>query len=179
MYHELVQNFCCTLDKHAPLKTKYIRGNNAAFMNKELAKAIMKRSKLKNNFNKFKSNENWRLFKRQRNICNRIKRKSKQKYFRKLSTNPNPKDFWNTMKPFISDKGSYSNDDYMLEENNTIVRDDKQIANIFNDLFVNIVERSTGKKIDTSCKNESIDNIILKYKDHPSIISIKSVHSDK
>ena len=65
----------------------------------------------------------------------------------------------------------------MLEENNTIFRDEKKIANIFNDLFVNIIERTTGKKIDTSSKNESIENIILKYKDHPSIKSIKSIHS--
>ena len=33
----------------------------------------------------------------------------------------------------------------MLEENNIIIRDYKEIANIFNDFFVNIIERSTGK----------------------------------
>ena len=31
----------------------------------------------------------------------------------------------------------------------------------------------------TSSKNESIENIILKYKDHPGIKSIKNLHSDK
>ena len=30
----------------AALKTKYVRGNNAPFMNKELGRAIMERSKL-------------------------------------------------------------------------------------------------------------------------------------
>ena len=62
---------------------------------------------------------------------------------------------------------------------NTIIRDDKEIANIFNDFFVSIIERSTGKKVDTSSKNESIENIILKYKDHPSIKLIKNLHSGK
>ena len=57
----------------------------------------------------------------------------------------------------------------MLEENNTIIRDDKEIADIFNDFFVNIIERSTGKKVNTSSKNESIGNIIPKYKDHSRI----------
>ena len=122
MYLELVQNVCTILDKHAPLKTKYIRGNNAAFMNKELGKAIMKRSKLKNNFNKNKCNENWRLYKKQRNLCNKIKRKVKQSYFHELSKNPNQKDFWKTMKPFITDKGSYTNDDYMLEEDLEMIK---------------------------------------------------------
>ena len=139
----------------------------------------MKRSKLKNNFNKKKCNENWRLYKKQRNLCNKIKRKVKQSYFHELSNNPNPKDFWKTMKPFITDKGSYTNDDYMLEEDGNIIRDDKKIANIFNDLFVNIIERSTGKKTDTSSKDKSIESIILKYRDHPSIKSIKSLHADK
>ena len=83
------------------------------------------------------------------------------------------------MKPFITDKGSYTNDDYMLEEDCNIIRDYKKIANIFNDLFVNIIERSTGKKADTSSKDKSIESIILKYRDHPSIKSIKSLHADK
>ena len=40
--------FLKTLNKHAPMKTKYIRGNNSPFMNKELSKAIMVRSRLRN-----------------------------------------------------------------------------------------------------------------------------------
>ena len=33
----------------------------------------------------------------------------------------------------------------MLEENNDLIKDDKKISNLFNDFFVNIIERSTGK----------------------------------
>ena len=47
-----------TLDKHAPLKKKYIRGNHRPFMNKELPKATMHRSKLRNNFLRHRFNEN-------------------------------------------------------------------------------------------------------------------------
>ena len=36
MYSDLIQKFLTVLNKHAPLKSKYIRGNNAPFMNKEL-----------------------------------------------------------------------------------------------------------------------------------------------
>ena len=39
-----------SLDKHVTLKKKYIRGNYVPFMNKELSKAKMHRSKLLNNF---------------------------------------------------------------------------------------------------------------------------------
>ena len=46
MYNELTMNFIKILDKHAPIKHKIVRGNNADFMNKELQKAIMKRSRI-------------------------------------------------------------------------------------------------------------------------------------
>merc|ERR1712208_94288 len=108
-------------------------------------------------FNKNKNDENWKLFTKQRNLCNKIKRS----YFHILSTDQKPKQFWSTINPFISDKEFKTNEDYILEEHNTIIRDDKEIANIFNDFFVNIIERSTDKKVDTSSKNESIENIIL------------------
>ena len=53
------------LDKHAPMKSKLIGGTHALFMNKELSKAIMHRSKLKNLHNKIKTKESWEAFKRQ------------------------------------------------------------------------------------------------------------------
>ena len=36
--------------KHAPIKSKYIHENEAPFMTKDLYKAIMKKSKLRNKF---------------------------------------------------------------------------------------------------------------------------------
>ena len=38
------------LNKHAPMKVKYLRGNQGKFMTKCLHKAIMKRSRLRNKF---------------------------------------------------------------------------------------------------------------------------------
>ena len=42
--------FLKTLDKYAPMKKKYLRANHATFMTKEVRKAIMMRSKLRNKF---------------------------------------------------------------------------------------------------------------------------------
>ena len=44
-------------DKHAPIKQKYLRENEAPFMTKELHREIMKRSRLFNNFLRTKSQE--------------------------------------------------------------------------------------------------------------------------
>ena len=42
-------------DRHAPLKQKYVRSNQVPFMIMELRKAVMIRSKLRNDFNKIKT----------------------------------------------------------------------------------------------------------------------------
>ena len=52
-------NLTKILHQHAPIKKKYTRANDGPFMTKEQRKAIMHRSKLKNKYNKNKTNENW------------------------------------------------------------------------------------------------------------------------
>ena len=52
-----------------PLKTKKVRGNHAPFMNKELRKAIMNRSRLKNKWNNYKSRENFLDYTRAKKLC--------------------------------------------------------------------------------------------------------------
>ena len=53
----LRKKFIEILDKFAPLKKKYIRGNRSKFVTRELSKATMLRSKLRNQFLKTKSQE--------------------------------------------------------------------------------------------------------------------------
>ena len=100
------------IDKHAPLKEKKIRGNDAPFMTKELRKAIMDRSRYKNKYLKYPSRENFLNMKRMKNKCNSLCKKAKKAYFKEstkqgFSTN---KQFWNLIKPFLTNKGSLSND---------------------------------------------------------------------
>ena len=54
-------------------------------MTKTLRKAIMIRSRLKNRFHKTRSDENWLLYKTQRNLCTKLLRKTKKDYFSKLN----------------------------------------------------------------------------------------------
>ena len=71
--------FIHLLDQHAPLKTKYIRANNGPFMNKILSKAVMTRSRLRNNFLKCPTQVNEHNYKKQRNYCTSLFRKEKKK----------------------------------------------------------------------------------------------------
>ena len=63
-YSEFEKPFLTVLNKQAPLKTIFIRHNNNPLMTKELRKAIMKRSQLKNRYNKNRNYENWYLDKK-------------------------------------------------------------------------------------------------------------------
>ena len=50
-YTEWEKNVVKTLNKHAPLETKVIRGNDKSFITKNLRKTVMKRSALKKRAN--------------------------------------------------------------------------------------------------------------------------------
>ena len=84
-YEVFYNIFMNVLNKHAPLKTKVIRANNAPFMNKNLRKQVMTRSRLKNKFNKEPSVDNETAFKKQRNLCVNLFRKAKREYYSTLN----------------------------------------------------------------------------------------------
>ena len=56
-YSKLTEILSEVLDKHAPLKTKTIRSNQAPFMNKNLSKVIMTKSRIRNKYLKWPSGE--------------------------------------------------------------------------------------------------------------------------
>ena len=55
------------LNEYTPKTKKVIRGNHKPYLNKEMRKAIMSRSKLKNKVNKTKSDVDITAFKKQWN----------------------------------------------------------------------------------------------------------------
>ena len=69
------------LDKHTPMKKKYLRANHASFMTKEIRKAIMIRSKLRNKFLKNNNKQSRNDYRKQRNLCVALVHRAKQQYF--------------------------------------------------------------------------------------------------
>ena len=51
-YQSLTKTFLTIKNKHAPLKKKFVRGNQASIMTKEFQKAVYTRSRLRNKMNK-------------------------------------------------------------------------------------------------------------------------------
>ena len=73
------------LNSHAPLKEKYLRCDQAVFMNKELPKAIMTRTRLRNKLKKFNCSESQLAYKRQRNYCVKFLKRSIQDFYNNLN----------------------------------------------------------------------------------------------
>ena len=75
-------------------------------MSKALSKAIMQRTKLRNKFLKVPSAENKFSYNKQTNWCVSLLRKEKKKYFANLNEKDitDNKNFWQTIKPFLSEK---------------------------------------------------------------------------
>ena len=170
--------FCTLLDKHAPLKTKILRGNNKAFVTKELRKAIMIRSRLKRIAERNKTPDSIRLFKQQRNYVVNLNRNIKRKYFSKIdiSTNEN-NSLWKICKPFLSDKSGNLNERIILVENDNVIADNPTLANTLNEYFTNIITSLNIPSWDISFPCSSLDPIELavkKYSSHPSILKIKN-----
>ena len=182
-YSSFKDMFKKVVDKHAPMKSKLIRGTHAPFMNKELSKAIMHRSRLKNIHNKTQTKESWEAFKRQRNKCVAIKRKNVRTYFSHLADNNglNNKKFWSAVKPFLTDKSTKRSQEIILNSDDKIVKDSREVTEILNNYFTDIIEITTGKKPrilpctqDGIVNDNILDEIIFRFKDHPSVKHNKS-----
>ena len=74
-------NFLEVLENHAPKKSKYVGANQVPYITKSLRKAIMKRSELQSKYFKNKNYRNMTNYKRQRNFCSRLNKKTKKNYY--------------------------------------------------------------------------------------------------
>ena len=83
-YDSFKESFMNSLNKQAPMKEKFIRGNQAHFMNKTLSKAFMQRAKLKYRYNKNPTALNHLHFKKQRNYCVNLLNMVKKEYYTNL-----------------------------------------------------------------------------------------------
>lgn len=174
------------MNKHAPLKTKYIWGNDQPFMTKELRKEHMKRTRLLNKYRKNRSKENEKAYKKQRNLCTRILKQTKVAYYRNLKPSQvsNNKDFWRNVKQLFSDKCITNDSIALLEKTGVfkeeIITDDQRLADIFDKFFsgaVKSLDINNFEYFSWDCIfSESEDTIIKaieKYSKHPSILKIK------
>ena len=171
-------SFLKVLNKHGPIKTKYLRASHSPFVTKELSKTIMLRSKLRNQYLKCKSEEARARFKIQRNLCVTLLRKARRNYHENLELGKvnDSKKIWNAVKPVFGNKVT-TRSNITLTENKKVVTSEIELAKIFNKYFVDIVLKLVIKPVASSPNNDletgNLSAIIKKYKNHSSIIAIE------
>ena len=88
--------------------------------------------------------------------------------------------FWRTVKPFLTNNGCISNDFIGIENDDNLICNEQELVELFNEHYINIVEKSSGKKplslgnsSDASQDEMTVKEIIHVYSNHPSIRKIK------
>ena len=178
-YNTFEEKFLKVLDKYAPKKTKLLRTNHKPFITKALRKAMMKSSTLQKQFWKNKTDENKRLYKKQRNFTSRLCKREKQKFIQNIDLKDpkQNKKFWEIVKPFFSDKGNGA-ENITLVDGENIITDDQEIANTFNKFFDEAVDElgefdNSDILTDTGDISDPVQKAIKKFERHPSILKIR------
>ena len=119
---------------------------------------------------------------KQRNKCLSLRRKSITQHFSKITSKGimTNKQFWKTMKPFLTNKGCLENNDIILLDGEEMITNDRILAKRFNEHYINIVEHSSGFKpskmsfsAESRINNHFLKSIANQYKDHTSIVNIR------
>ena len=149
------------LDEHAPVTERTVRTKQCPFMNSRLRKAAFKKAQLFNKFNKWRTPANWERYRKQRNLTSKLKRQSVRSYFyERCAGGPKSKDFWPTVKPFLSNKGLLKDPVITLCVNGKIVSDQSAVSGIMDVFYANVAGDIGGV-----LAPEDIET-------HPSVVSI-------
>ena len=146
-------------------------------MTRNLWKEINTRSRFRNKFCKNPTKENKKLYKN--SVA--FRRKCIKEYFHDISNNiVTNKNFWNFIRPFLVNKDLLNSSQIMLRNKKKIVTDNREIVQVLNDHYINIVEKSCGKKPTSAAKQSHltddikiVNHIVRHYEDHPSLRYIK------
>ena len=142
-------------------------------MTKTLKKATMHGSKFKNIYNKKRINDNWTNYKKQRNFCVNLLRKTKADYFQNLNIRDlsDNRKFWKTIKPYFTKKGLNSKK-FLLKQKGNLASNEKQLAGIINSFFINITKGLDLKEYNERNAN-TLEDVLNAFNSHSSIKRIR------
>ncbi len=115
---------------------------------------------------------------KQRNKCVSLRKKSIRQHFKQATENVADIESWllEPSKTFSVKQRGLSLLWYFPGKNGKIITEDKQLTEIFNDHYINIVEKSSGREpcnvADIVDTDEVTTLILEEYQNHPSILAI-------
>ena len=182
-----------TIRRHAPIKKRYVRANQAPFINKKINKEIMIRSRLRNKFLNTKSDIDRKAYNKQRNLCVSLIRSEKKNFFSNINMCDitDDKTFWKMEKLFFTDKIKTKSKITLIKKkvvsqegqeeivSEKIITEGQAVAEVFNKFFFNIVPNlkiSTDHGYDNNfiVTDDQVANAVNKFGNRSSIIMIKN-----
>ena len=108
----------------------------------------MDKSKAKSKYLNWPSRENFISYKRTKSKCNSLTKKAKRDCFKEATKDGimTSKKFWRTVKPFLTNNVCVSNDFIDIENESKLICNEEKLVQLFNEHYINIVEKSSGKK---------------------------------
>ena len=164
------------INEHAPLKRKKPVARPVPFINATLRKACHKKSMARNKYFRLGRTQTlWETYRKSRNNANKVKKTSMKNYFESRCSQDKlahgSRKFWDTVKPFLTDKIKINNDFISLRSGDKIINDPVTVCNEFNNFFANVA-LNIGRN-DNISLDEDILSIADTYSGHPSIEAIK------
>lgn len=157
--------FMRVANNHAPLKKFTVKAKSAPWVDTELRSLMAQRDEAKKVAVLSDSLENRNFYRTLRNRVTKVNRVKKKKYFQKRieDSGTDSKRMWNVFNEIMGEK---SNCTSFVELHGVYLTKPIQIANYFNEYFVNKVSnlRETMKCMADSNSNELIETFIMKDK---------------
>ena len=145
-------------------------------MNSQLRKACHRKSMLRNKY--FKCGRTqllWEQYRKSQNLVTKLKAKSMTDYFSQRCSaqhlKRNPAKFWDTIKPFMTNKSKSCNENITLKHNGKIMNNPNDVCDIFNGYFTNVALEIGSEEILN--EDEELDQIFKMYQNHASIVRIQ------
>ncbi|KAL4227059.1 hypothetical protein ACF0H5_015033 [Mactra antiquata] len=139
LYEHFENELNTVFNKHIPIKQKCIKQQQLPYMNSKLRKAIYHKKMTYHKFMKSKTSKTWENYRKSRNYVNKLKKQSMNKYFLDRCVGGSKQtNFWDTVKPYFSNKHKSAQAKIILNEDSKVISDTPEVAEIFNDFFVNV-----------------------------------------
>ena len=113
-------------------------------------------------------------YNRQRNLVVNMNRKAKKSFFSKHDPKESSKGFWDTFKPFFSNKVNIAGERIQLIENGSVLSNNLDIAEIFNEHYHTVTDRLNVPRWNSVSgeSSNSVHSAIENFSDHPSVVKI-------
>ncbi len=163
------------LDEHAPLKSRTITSQQVPYMHSALRKEMYKRNMLKNKFFQWRTPDLEKEYNRQKNKVTDMRRQAIKSYFMSKCTEKcTPKEFWDCIRPYLTDK-SNSHRHIILHEEDKVITSREEVCEIFNGFFSSVAD-SIGEPdfIDVE-DGDHLVKLLHKHSEHPSVKAIKGL----